>query len=87
VSTRTPGPWRVGRKVGRTIYCEEAGTDGRLIGVMDRREDAQLAAAAPELLEAARNAEVLIDSGSPHSLDEASRVLRAAIVKATGGES
>lgn len=52
--THTPGPWRTGRKVHRTIYCEEAGTEGRLIGVMDRREDATLVAAAPEMLEALR---------------------------------
>jgi len=37
---KSPLPWRVGRKVGRTIYCEEPGTEGRLIGVMDTREDA-----------------------------------------------
>jgi hypothetical protein len=53
-TTHTPGPWRTGRKVFRTIYCEEHGTEGRLIGVMDRREDATLVAAAPELLEALR---------------------------------
>lgn len=44
----SPGPWRVGRKVGRTIYDA---TD-RLIGVMDSVEDARLIAAAPELLAA-----------------------------------
>jgi hypothetical protein len=34
-------PWRVGRKVGRTVY-EGAGDDGKLIGVMDTRELAAL---------------------------------------------
>lgn len=38
-------PWRVGRKVGRTIYTDEGDGDGVLIGVMDTRE---LAAAAVE---------------------------------------
>lgn len=42
----SPGPWRTGRKVGRTIYDA---TD-RLIGVMDGSVDARLAAGAPELL-------------------------------------
>jgi len=51
VSAHSPGPWRVGRKVGRTIY-----DDDRLIGVMDTVEDARLAAAAPELLEALKSA-------------------------------
>ncbi len=45
--------WRVGRKVGRTIYThDEAGGDGELIGVLDTREQAALAAAAPELYRA-----------------------------------
>ena len=37
--------WRVGRKVGRTIYEqveEEPGDDDRLIGLMDSAELAQL---------------------------------------------
>lgn len=38
--------WRVGRKVGRTIYD----ADDNLIGVMDTREYAALAAAAPSLV-------------------------------------
>jgi hypothetical protein len=54
-TTHTPGPWRTGRKVFRTIYCEEHGTEGRPIGVMDRREDATLAAASPKLLAALRD--------------------------------
>jgi hypothetical protein len=49
VTGHSPGPWRTGRKVGRTIYD----ANDRLIGVMDRVEDAQLSAAAPELLRAA----------------------------------
>lgn len=41
-------PWRVGRKVGRTIYCHRPGAtdgepayDGYLIGVMDSLELAE----------------------------------------------
>ena len=33
----SPQPWRVGRKVGRTLYD----ADDRLIGVMDTVEDAR----------------------------------------------
>lgn len=50
-------PWRVGRRVGRTIYAvfsDEEDADGELIGMMDSR---QLAAAACE----AHNA--LLDRG------------------------
>lgn len=46
----SPGPWRVGRKVGRTIYD----ANDRLIGVMDTVEDAALAAAAWTLLDRLR---------------------------------
>jgi hypothetical protein len=48
----SPGPWRTGRQVHRTIYDAE----DRLIGVMDRVEDARLAAAGPELLAVATRA-------------------------------
>jgi hypothetical protein len=37
----TRAPWRVGRTVGRTIYCGMADTD--LIGMMDSRALAELA--------------------------------------------
>jgi hypothetical protein len=57
----TPGPWRTGRKVFRTIYCEEHGTEGRLIGVMDRREDATLVAAAPKMLARLREVRDFLD--------------------------
>ena len=49
----SPQPWRVGRKVGRTIYD----ADDRLIGVMDTVEDAQHVVAA--LADAARLRETL----------------------------
>lgn len=49
MSKHTPGKWRTGTKVFRTVYA-----DNKLIGVMDRAEDARLVAAAPELLEVAR---------------------------------
>jgi hypothetical protein len=55
----TPGPWRTGRKVGRTIYPEspDAATDaGNLMGVMDVPADARLVVAMrnafPALLDA-----------------------------------
>lgn len=40
--TEHPLPWRVGRKVGRTVYD----ADDELIGVMDTRELAALVVAA-----------------------------------------
>ena len=49
----TPGEWRTGRKVGRTIYANDV-----LIGVMDRAEDAARVVMAcnahDELLEACK---------------------------------
>ena len=43
--------WRVGRKVGRTLYRHlDDDADGVLIGMMDTKEDALLAASAPDLL-------------------------------------
>jgi hypothetical protein len=34
--------WRVGRKVGRTIYIHDGNGEGELIGLMDTPELAQL---------------------------------------------
>lgn len=48
--------WRVGRKVGRTIYLQIGDSPDdtdQLIGVMDTRGLAALAVAAPDLLAAA----------------------------------
>jgi hypothetical protein len=39
-------PWRVGRRVGRTIYAVTGTGDDVLIGVMDTRELAAAAVAA-----------------------------------------
>lgn len=49
MTKHTPGTWRTGRKVFRTVYA-----DDKLIGVMDRAEDAALASAGPDMLEALR---------------------------------
>lgn len=49
----TRGVWRVGRKVGRTIYADEA-----LIGVMDRREDAAAVVAAQNELRDLESAQI-----------------------------
>jgi hypothetical protein len=48
-------PWRVGKKVGRTLYNSDEGGPRALIGVMDRVEDAVLASAAPDLLAVAED--------------------------------
>lgn len=47
--------WRVGSKVGRTLYRGDGPDD--IIGLLDTREAAKLAAAAPELARALIEAE------------------------------
>lgn len=51
-----PGEWRVGRKLGRTIYCNDM-----LMGMMDDMESADLIVktlnALPSLLERCRDAQ------------------------------
>lgn len=82
-SKHTPGTWRTGRKVFRTVYAED-----KLIGVMDRAEDATLAAAAPELLDACWEAHRLIGLGRKLTDEEATsglRMLLAAVTKAERG--
>ena len=41
----TPAPWRVGRKLGRTLYerkyTDHPSDDDRFVGIMDTREDAR----------------------------------------------
>lgn len=78
--------WRTGRRAFRTIYiqdgAEPSDTD-RLIGMMDTPETARLAAAAPELLAAAKLAAA--HHQGAHSVP--GRALRAAIAKATGDTS
>jgi hypothetical protein len=52
VSAPTEELWRTGRKVGRTLYrtpLDAPDGDGELIGCLDTREAATLAAAAPEM--------------------------------------
>lgn len=71
----TPGPWRTGTKAYRTIYDAE----NRLIGLMDRAEDATLVAAAPDLLEAL---EVLLAIATPEAIEAA----RSAVARARGGQ-
>lgn len=79
MSKHTPGPWRTGRKVLRTVYA-----DDKLIGVMDRAEDATLAAAAPGLLEALK---LYLMAGHKEARHQASVVAKTAIAKAEGEES
>lgn len=93
-SKRTPGPWAVelwsdyvlvrSGNGGPSLFFESLSHEGAI-------EDARLIAAAPELLEALNMAiqrlneiEVCNDISIPHELREAAR---AAIAKATGGES
>lgn len=86
MSAPHPGPWRTGRKALRTIYSEPAGGESRLIGLMDTAEDARLAAAAPELLDLAKEvAAGRLDYEGDDGFSERVRVLaRSAIAKAEG---
>lgn len=79
-----PTHWRVGRKVGRTIYDASE----NLIGVMDTRELARLAAAAPQLLEACKAAHAMFAMwvGAEYRDSEIHLALSAAITKAMGGD-
>jgi len=85
----TPGPWSVG-PVQRSvrIIVHESGTVARVHGssqsTMD--EDAQLIAAAPDLYEAAKDAEALLRSieGQNALADELLARVRAALAKARG---
>lgn len=82
--------WRVGRKVGRTLYTDDGTGDGALIGVLDTREQAHLAAAAPDLYRALDRVE-WIGGSCPVCLSLASSgyhhancVIDAALRKARG---
>lgn len=79
MSKHTAGTWRTGRKVLRTVYA-----DDKLIGVMDRPEDATLAAAAPGLLKALK---LYLMAGHKEARRRASVVAKTAIAKAEGEES
>ena|SRR6266436_10412849 len=85
-STHTPGPWRmVGPSDDMVIRGPKSGDSSILIAVMgehdEKFEDAQLIAAAPELLEALRDLMKSCASWAP-TIDR-SRA-RAAIAKAGG---
>lgn len=84
-TAHTPGPWqRVGwQPCG--IYGPGGLDDAERICSMDRRQEhdanARLISAAPELLEALKQAEQQIDYGQ---IDAAYRIIIAAIAKAEG---
>lgn len=98
----TPGPWHVGMRPGPIIYGEKgeqvADLCARLVPDEETRANARLITAAPELLAALR----AILAAEPSSARTANgkdlerheerqarliRPARAAIAKATGGES
>lgn len=80
-SKHSPGEWRTGRKVFRTLYADDV-----LIGMLDRPDDARLCSAAPNMLGALRTIAAQLQTGKAtveewrHMLTEA----RAAIAKAVG---
>jgi hypothetical protein len=85
-SPTTPGPWRTGSQVHRTIYGDASDGKGRLIGLMDRPEDAALVVQAVNeraaLDDVARAAEAvcqIVASGSPCGLAMHNDDLRRAL--------
>jgi hypothetical protein len=84
----TPGPWTTSRDavpegiVQITVYAEQDGE--RVATVFQSEANAPLIAAAPDLLDACRDAEQYLgatESGPPSTL---LRTVRAAIAKAQG---
>lgn len=74
-SSGTPGKWRAGRKVGRTLYS----ASDLLMGVMDHAMDAKLVVAAvnalPRLLEEVRHL------GALHEMEKESRMALGKIIE------
>lgn len=92
MSTHTPGKWETTSNMVRTCRAED-GSGGFLVAecpanVGARLEDAQLIAAAPELLEALQS--LVCDHGGTRAVspdDERAIKAIAAIRKATGSQS
>ena len=97
----TKGPWKFGSSNDDSVYKRNiGGSDGYHVAVASSREDdevdanARLIAAAPDLLEALREAEAGLEFAGADKLTEvggfapaplaALRIVRAAIAKATG---
>lgn len=83
MSTHTPGPWRTDRHPSGEYVIDALNVGEYGIGFFALREDAQLAAAAPDLLELALQIDHALGDGydMPESVR---RLLPAAIAKATG---
>lgn len=87
----TPGPWRV-NTIGKhwnnpaLVHLEVTfGTDGECIcDTVYRREDADLIAAAPELLEALKGLLVRVADDEEYGPEHAITIAREAIKKALG---
>lgn len=85
----TPGPLHVEKHAGRyEIWPKDKGQNHCYVGVVQRKPDACLFAAAPELLAACQtvlehlpDAKIEIDGNWDY---ESAKILRAAIAKATG---
>lgn len=90
----TPGPWRIGNITGTVVADHSIPTDGRVTGHNDtdyygghliaesiwRREDSELIAAAPELLEVVVEFIKYFDDEvhSPDFLENARKVVKKA---------
>lgn len=102
VPSHTPGSWHVEKQHGRyEIWPKDIGQAHSFVGVVQRDLDARLIAAAPELLNACHALEQAVHlwftegsraSGQLRDLrkllvDDTMKQTRAAIAKATGGNS
>lgn len=83
-TNHTPGPWKPIRDLSSKMLEIWADDGDRWIGEVQRKEDARLIAAAPDLLAACDSAlGYLVMIGTDHG-DGIRAVLRAAIAKAKG---
>lgn len=89
MSAHTPAPWRIeGTNNGLFIAGAKPGylAEVRDCGSGDVADNARLIAAAPDLLSALQGVQAAWDENRLLTSDEAAAV-RAAIAKATGGQS
>ena len=88
----TPGPWRIG-DAGFTVFGPpKPGALAETIAPVKSRANARLIAAAPDMLEACRLFIAYDDAAFDYDnaaaiYDKARAAARAAIAKATGGQS
>lgn len=84
LTAASPGPWRCGRHLGRTLYCDDG--DGEVLGMLDRAEDTALAVAArsalPQLIAEVRGWRAAMGAETGPIFDAASAA--KALIRAMG---